>query len=146
MLIFNFNENNAPMNKQSMRELFLKTRTIAVVGISSDPDKASHYVPRYLQQQGFRILPVNPRYPEVLGERCYASLRDIPIEVDMVNVFRRAGDCPSVAEQAVAIGAKSLWLQLGIASQAAQEIASEAKLSVVMDACIMIEHERLIDK
>lgn len=132
------------MTDQNLRELLQKTRTIAVVGISSDPGKPSHYVAAYMQAHGYRVIPVNPRYPEVLGERCYPSLQAIPDKVDMVDVFRRAEDCPAIAEQAVAIGADSLWLQLGIANGEAEATARQAGLQVVMDACLMVEHRRLL--
>jgi predicted CoA-binding protein len=132
------------MNDENVRELLHKTRSIAVVGISTDPSKPSHYVAAYMQAQGYRVIPVNPRYPEVLGELCYPSLQAIPGKVDMVDVFRRAEDCPAIAEQAAAIGAKSLWLQLGIVSAEAEAIARQGGLQVVMDACLMVEHRRLL--
>lgn len=132
------------MTDQHLRNLIEHTRTIAVVGISTDPGKPGHYVPLYMQQHGYRIVPVNPRYPEVLGELCYPSLAAIPFAVDMVNVFRRAEDCPQVAEQAAAIGCKSLWLQLGIVSSEAERIASTAGIEVVMDRCLKVEHARLL--
>lgn len=132
------------MTDQALRDLLQATRTIAVVGISTDPAKPNHYVAKYLQEHGYRIVPVNPRYPEVLGERCYPSLAAIPFPVDMVNVFRRADDCPAVAEHAVDIGAKSLWLQLGITSSEAEAIARQAGLTVVMDRCLKMEHARLL--
>lgn len=132
------------MNDENVRELLHKTRSIAVVGISTDPSKPSHYVAAYMQARGYRVIPVNPRYPEVLGERCYPSLQAIPGKVDMVDVFRRAEDCPAIAEQAVAIGAKSLWLQLGIVSAEAEALARQGGLQVVMDACLMVEHRRLL--
>lgn len=127
-----------------LHKLIQHTRTIAVVGISTDPGKPGHYVPLYMQQHGYRIVPVNPRYPEVLGELCYPSLAAIPFAVDMVNVFRRAEDCPLVAEQAAAIGCQSLWLQLGIVSSEAERIASAAGIEVVMDRCLKVEHARLL--
>jgi predicted CoA-binding protein len=132
------------MNDENVRELLQQTRSIAVVGISSDPSKPSHYVAAYMQARGYRVIPVNPRYPEVLGERCYPNLQAIPGKVDMVDVFRRAEDCPAIAEQAAAIGAKSLWLQLGIVSTEAEAIARQGGLQVVMDACLMVEHRRLL--
>ncbi len=132
------------MTDPNLRELLQKIRTIAVVGISTDPAKPGHYVPQYMQQHGYRIVPVNPRYPEVLGERCYPSLAAIPFPVDMVNVFRRAEDCPNVAEQAVAIGSKAIWLQLGIVSEEAAAIANQGGLTVVMDRCLKVEHARLL--
>jgi predicted CoA-binding protein len=130
-------------DNDTLRRLLTDCRTIAVVGISSDPVKPSHYVPKYLQHHGYRIVPVNPRYHEVLGETCYPSLAAIPFPVDMVNVFRPAADCPPVAADAAAIHAKVLWLQLGIASEEARRIAEAAGMTVVMDRCIKVEHARL---
>lgn len=127
----------------TLRRLLTDCKTIAVVGISSDPVKPSHYVPHYLQRHGYRIVPVNPRYHEVLGETCYPSLEAIPFPVDMVNVFRRAEDCPPVAAAAAAIHPQVLWLQLGIASEEARRIAEAAGMTVVMDKCIKVEHARL---
>lgn len=126
-----------------LRRQLCDCKTIAVVGISSDPAKPSHYVPKYLQQHGYRIVPVNPRYQEVLGETCYPSLAAIPFPVDMVNVFRPAPDCPPVATDAAAIHARVLWLQLGIVSEEARRIAEAAGMTVVMDKCIKVEHARL---
>lgn len=122
------------------QELLQKTRTIAVVGLSANPVKASHGVSRYMQQQGYRIIPVNPQETEVLGERSYASLDEIPEPVDMVNVFRLPKYVPEIVEAAIRIGAKSIWLQVGIVHQEAAERAEAAGLQVVMDRCLMIEH------
>jgi uncharacterized protein len=121
--------------------------TIAVVGLSKDPSRASYGVARYLQEQGYRIVPVNPVYadePEgILGEHCYASLAEIPFPVDVVDVFRKTEDVMPVAEQAVAIGAKGLWQQLGIRNAAADEYARAAGLWSVMDACLKVEHAKV---
>jgi predicted CoA-binding protein len=126
-----------------LRELLTEARTIAVVGLSSSPARASHGVARYLQNHGYRIIPVNPHETEVLGERAYASLADIPEEVDVVDVFRRPEYTVDVAEDAVKVGAKLLWLQSGIVNEDAQRIAQDGGLDVVMDACMKIEHQRL---
>ncbi len=121
----------------------LKMHTIAVVGLSPKPDRPSHDVARYLLDRGYKIVPVNPGQDEILGRKCYPHLSAIPEPVDLVDVFRRPEHCPLIAEQAVAIGAKALWLQLGIVNDDAARIASDAGLPVVMDRCIKIEHARL---
>ena len=118
----------------------LKMRTIAVVGLSPKPERASHDVARYLLDQGYKIIPVNPVQEQILGLKCYPDLSAIPEPVDLVNVFRRPEHCAAIAEEAVAIGAKALWLQLGIANDEAASIASDGGLLVVMDRCIKIEH------
>ena len=118
----------------------LKMRTIAVVGLSPKPERASHDVARYLLAQGYKIIPVNPVQEEILGLKCYPNLSAIPEPVDLVDVFRRPEHCPPIAKEAVAIGAKALWLQLGIANDEAASIASDGGLLVVMDRCIKIEH------
>jgi uncharacterized protein len=130
---------------QELRSILDDARTIAVVGLSSNPERDSHSVAGYLQRKGYRIIPVNPNETEVLGERAFPTLRDIPTEihVDVVDVFRRAEYTPDVARDAAAVGARSLWLQLGIVNEEAARIASEAGLGVVMDACIRTVHRRL---
>jgi predicted CoA-binding protein len=127
----------------TIRTLLQQARTIAVVGLSGDPAKPSWQVARYLQEQGYRILPVNPRLTEVLGEKAYPDLRSIPEPVDLVDVFRPAADCPAIAEQAAAIRAGGLWLQSGIVSPEAATLARHAGLAVVMDRCTLVEHRRL---
>jgi predicted CoA-binding protein len=128
---------------EQLRALLREIRTIAVVGLSSRPERHSYNVADYLQQVGYRIIPINPNEVEVLGERAYESLLEVPEPVDLVDVFRRAEFTPEVARQAVQVGAKVLWLQLGIVNEEARRIAEEAGLSVIMDACLMIEHDRL---
>ena len=118
-------------------------RTIAVVGLSSKPDRPSHQVAAYLQSKGYRIIPVNPGETRVLGETSYPSLLDVPEKIDAVDVFRRADHTPEVARQSVAVGAKVLWLQEGIVNEEARRIAAEGGLEVVMGACMMRTHERL---
>lgn len=125
-----------------MEEILKTAKTIAVVGLSSDESKPSYGVSEYMQRRGYRIIPVNPRETEVLGEKAYARLEDIPEPVDIVNVFRRPTLTPEVAASAVAMGAKVLWLQLGIENDEAQRIAEAGGLDVVMDRCILIEHRR----
>lgn len=134
----------APEDRE-LRALLGDARTVAVVGLSSRPDRPSHDVAAYLQRKGYRIVPVNPNETEVLGERAYPSLRDVPSEVrvDVVDVFRRAEHTPQIARDAVAIGAKALWLQQGIVNDEAYRIASEAGLDVVMGICIRSTKRRL---
>jgi predicted CoA-binding protein len=132
---------------QVLEKMLDTCHTIAVVGLSKDPARASYQVARYLQEQGFRIVPVNPGYagdPEgILGEACYASLLEIPFPVDLVDVFRKTEEVLPIAEQAVAIGAKCLWQQLGIHNEAAQALAQAAGLWSVSDACLKVEHAKL---
>jgi predicted CoA-binding protein len=136
------------MNEEErhLRSLLGEAQVVAVVGISSKPWRPSHEVASYLQQHGYRIVPVNPNEEEVLGEQVYASLLDIPkdLHVDVVDVFRRAEHTPEVARDAVAIGARMLWLQEGIVSEEAARIATEGGLEVVMGVCIMQVRERLM--
>ena len=130
---------------RELRALLGDARTIAVVGLSSNPDRPSNSVAGYLREHGYAIVPVNPRETEVLGERAFASLLDIPsdVHVDVVDVFRRAEETPAVARDAVAIGAKVLWLQDGIVNEEAYRIASEAGLDVIMGVCIRNTIKRL---
>lgn len=134
----------APEDRE-LRILLGNARTIAVVGLSSRPGRPSLDVAAYLQDRGFRIVPVNPRETEVLGERAYPSLRDIPddLRIDVVDVFRRAEETPAIARDAVAIGAKVLWLQDGIVSDEAYRIAAGAGLDVIMGVCIRRTDQRL---
>jgi predicted CoA-binding protein len=134
----------APEDRE-LRALLGDARTIAVVGLSSREDRPSHDVAAYLQGNGYRIVPVNPNETEVLGERAYPSLREVPpdVRVDVVDVFRRAEHTPEIARDAVAVGAKALWLQQGIVNDEAYRIASEAGLDVVMGICIRSTKRRL---
>lgn len=120
------------------------TTSIAIVGASSNPARASNFVITYLKSSvcDFDLYPVNPREAEILGLQCYPSLADLPVVPDLVSVFRKADDCPAIAEEVVAVGAKTLWLQLGIWSDEAARIASGAGLDVTMDRCVKIEHAR----
>ena len=130
---------------RELRALLGDAHTVAVVGLSSNPDRPSNSVAGYLQEHGYRIVPVNPRETEVFGERAYASLLDIPsdVRVDVVDVFRRAEETPAVARDAVTIGARVLWLQDGIVNEDAYRIASEAGLDVIMGVCIRNTIRRL---
>jgi uncharacterized protein len=125
-----------------IEDLLKSSKTIAVVGLSSDPEKTSYRVARYMQECGYKIIPVNPPIKEALGEKAFASLRDIPQEVDIVDVFRRSEDVPPIADDAVAIKAKALWMQSGIVNKTAAKKAEKAGLTVIMDHCIMREHIR----
>jgi len=127
----------------SLRRVLKSCRTIAVVGLSAEWHRPSYFAASYMQSKGYRIVPVNPRYTEILGERCYARLEDIPHPVDMVDVFRRTEDVLPVARSAVAIGAKCLWQQLGVKNLEADALARAAGLDAVMDRCVKIEHARL---
>jgi len=127
----------------TLKAILGDARTIAVVGLSSKPWRDSFRIARYLQDHGYRIVPVNPKETEVLGEQAFPSLLDIPFPIDAVDVFRRSEHTPEVARQAVAVGAKVLWLQLDIVSDEARTIAEEAGMDVVMGVCIMVEHHRL---
>lgn len=131
------------MDATALRQILRDCHTIAVVGLSPRVDRPSHEVARYLKGHGYRIVPVNPTCSDILGETSYPDLASIPFAVDMVDVFRKPQDCPSIAREAVAIGAKVLWLQLGVVSDEAARIASTAGLRVVMDRCTKIEHARL---
>jgi uncharacterized protein len=126
-----------------LREIYGETKTIAVVGASNDESKAANSIPRYLQRQGYRIVPVNPRGGEILGEHAYPSLTEVDVPVDVVDVFRPSEETPAIARDAVTIGAKVLWLQLGIESDEAAKIAQEGGLRAVMNLCIGATHKRL---
>jgi predicted CoA-binding protein len=121
-------------------------RTVAVVGLSSNELRPSNFVGFYLQRHGYRVIPVNPRETEILGERSYASLGEIPERVDVVDVFRAPDAVPGIAEEAVAIGAGSLWLQYGVISPEGAAIAERGGLNVVMDRCMKIEHARYMGR
>jgi predicted CoA-binding protein len=127
----------------TLRRILQRDRTIAVVGLSAEWHRPSFFVAKYLQDHGYRIVPVNPKYPELLGEKSYARLEDIPFPVDMVDVFRKEVDIPPIARSAVAIGAKSLWQQLGLRNAEADRIATEAGMDSIWDRCVKIEHARL---
>ena len=128
------------MTNEELRELFATTKNIAVVGLSSKPERASHQIAVYLQRRGYRIIPVNPKETEVLGEKAYAKLEDIPDKIDIVNVFRRSVDVPPVADGAIKIGARCLWLQMGIEHAEAEAKARAAGLEVISNSCIMVVH------
>ncbi len=127
----------------ALRHILDTNRTIAVVGLSAKWHRPSFFAAKYMQGHGYRIIPVNPNYDEILGQTCYPSLADIPEPVDIVDLFQRAAVAPDYAAQAVAIKARVLWLQLGIVSREAEQIGADNGLQVVMDRCVKIEHARL---
>jgi len=126
-----------------LRRILREARTVAVVGLSAQWHRPSYFAAKYLQEHGYRVIPVNPAYESVLGERCYKSLADIPVKVDVVDCFRRSEEIPALADQAIAIGAKVLWMQLGVRHAEARARAEAAGLQVVEDRCMKIEHARL---
>lgn len=127
----------------TLRRILKTNRVIAVVGLSANWWRPSYFAAKYMQQHGYRVIPVNPAYQEVLGEKCYAALKDIPERIDMVDCFRKSEEIPALAEEAIAVGARTLWMQLGVVNEAAAERARAAGLDVVMDRCVKIEHARL---
>ena len=129
--------------RTNTKDLLENSKTIAVVGLSDNPEKTSNHVARYLQEQGYKVIPVNPTIQAALGEKAYPRLQDIPGKVDIVDVFRRSEDVPPVVDDAIAVGAKCLWMQLGIVNEKAAKKAEAAGMSVVMDHCIMVEHRRV---
>jgi predicted CoA-binding protein len=126
-----------------LRRVLKTCHTVAVVGLSAEWHRPSYFAAKYMQEHGYRIVPVNPRYAQVLGETCYPSLEAIPFAVDMVDVFRKESDVPPIARAAAAIGAKCLWQQLGVRSVEAEATALAAGMDSVMDRCVKIEHARL---
>ena len=134
----------APTNAE-VKTLLQESKNVAIVGISNKEDRASYQVAKWLQENShFTLFFVNPVIDEVLGQKTYPSLADIPEQIDMVDVFRKAEDCPSVLEKAIAIGAKSIWLQLGISNDEVAAKGTEAGMKVVMDRCIKIDYSTLI--
>jgi predicted CoA-binding protein len=133
---------NSTEKKEIIRHILETTGTIAVVGLSSRRQRAGYYVPAYLQGQGYRIIPVNPFLEEALGEKAYPNLLAIPAPVDLVLIFRRSEEVLPIVEQAIQIGAKAVWMQLGIKNEGAAELAQSAGLNVVMDSCMLVEHRK----
>ena len=136
--------NDISTQPEAIRNLLQQARTIAVVGISAKPDRPSHEVAHYLQRAGYTIIPVNPAYEEVLGQKCYPNLHEVPVKIDLVDVFRKPAEVMAVVDEAIAVGAGSVWLQLGVIAPAAADKAAAAGLKVVSDRCTKIEHRRLI--
>ncbi len=120
--------------------------TIAIVGLSNNPLRASYFVGYYLKRHGYTVIPVNPREKEILGEKSYPSLKDIPVPVDVVNVFRAPAALPGIAEDAVAVGAGTLWCQFGVINEEGAKIAEEGGLTVIMDRCLKVEHARYVGR
>jgi uncharacterized protein len=127
----------------SLRRILQSCRTIAVVGLSDQWHRPSYFAAKYMQEHGYRIVPVNPKYPEILGEKSYARLADIPFAIDMVDVFRKTQDVLPIAQEAVQIGVKCLWQQIGVENFEAAALAEKAGLLSVMNRCVKIEHARL---
>lgn len=127
-----------------LRRILTRSHTIAVVGLSAQWHRPSNFAAKYMQAHGYRVIPVNPTYPSVLGETCYPNLRAIPVPVDIVDCFRKAPEMPALADDAIAIGARVFWMQLGIENDAAAKRASDAGLDVVMNRCVKIEHARIM--
>jgi uncharacterized protein len=126
-----------------LRRILKNYRTIAVVGLSANWWRPSYFAAKYMQEHGYRIVPVNPQYNEVLGEKCYANVREIPFPIDVVDCFRKSEEIPSLASDAIAVGAKVLWMQLGVENAGARATAEQAGLEVVDNRCVKIEHARL---
>lgn len=127
---------------EKTRRILLRHKTIAVVGLSAQWHRPSYFAAKYMQEHGYRVIPVNPMYEEILGEKSFKSVRDIPEKVDIVDCFRKSSDIPPIAEDAIAIGAKVLWMQLGVHNAEARARAEAAGLEVVEDRCVKIEHGR----
>jgi predicted CoA-binding protein len=128
--------------QQTIEKILRTARTIATVGLSDDPEKPSHKVPAYLQSQGYRIIPINPRIASALGEQAYASLSEAAGSIDVVQIFRPSAEVGPVVDEAIAVGAKAVWMQLGIANEEAAATARAAGLDVVMNQCMMVQHQR----
>jgi uncharacterized protein len=128
---------------EEIADILKAYRTVAVVGLSPKPDRASHQVARYLKEHGYRIVPVRPGCKEILGETCYDSLKDIPFPVEVVDIFRNVEAIPGIVDEAIAVGAKAVWMQLGLAEPDSAKKVRAAGLQVVMDRCMKIEHARL---
>ena len=130
----------------TIQRVLLNAKTIAIVGLSKNTLRASHFVGFYLRRHGYRVIAVNPREKEIFGEQSYASLRDVPERVDIVNVFRAPDALPEIAADAVAIGAKSLWCQFGVINEEGTRVAEQGGLTVVVDRCIKVEHARYVGR
>jgi len=128
----------------TIEEILRQNHTVAIVGLSDNPERPSHVVAKYLKEHGYRIIPVNPQVKQVLGEVSYPDLLSIPHQVDVVDIFRRSEDVPPIAEQAIKIGAKVVWMQEGVINQKAANNAQQVGLTVIMDRCMKKEHERIV--
>ena len=130
----------------AIQRVLHNARTIAIVGLSNNPLRASYFVGYYMKRHGYRVIPVNPRESEILGETSYPSLREVPSPVDVVNVFRAPSALPAIAEDAVAIKASTLWCQFGVINEEAARIATDGGLTVIMDRCLKVEHARYVGR
>lgn len=135
-------ERNKYQNSDIIRRILNTSRTIAIVGLSDKSERASNFVGSYLKSEGYKVIPVNPSKQEILGEKCYPDLKSIPVPVDVVDIFRRPDECVNIVKEAMAIGAKAVWMQLGIVNRDAAELAVQNGLYVVMDRCMKMEHGR----
>jgi len=131
------------MNEPEVMKQMFAAKTIAVIGLSDNPAKASYGVSRYMQAQGYRIIPINPAVESVLGEKSYTALSDLPEKPDLVNVFRLPQFIPAIVDEMITLGLKNLWVQLGIVNEVAAAKAEAAGINVVMDRCIMVDHQRM---
>ncbi len=131
-------------NDYELRKILTKSKTIATVGFSSNPQRPGYYVPEYLLNQGYHVIPVNPSLQEILGQKAYPDLLSVPEPVDVVQIFRPPDQVPAVVDQAIQIGAKAVWMQIGAVNQEAAQKAADAGLTVVTDRCMMVEHKRLV--
>lgn len=129
-------------DSEKIRRILRTGKTIAVVGLSAQWHRPSFFAAKYMQEHGYRVIPVNPAYDTILGERCFKSLRDIPVKVDIVDCFRKSAEIPAIAQDAIAIGAKVLWMQLGVENAEARAAAEAAGLDVIDNRCVKIEHGR----
>jgi uncharacterized protein len=129
-------------DEETIIKHLLQAKRIAVVGLTDDPARPSHYVSEYMMNQGKEIIPVNPSHETVFGKKCYNSLQDVPGQIDLVNVFRRPLACADVVREAIAVGAKGVWLQAGISNEEAKRLAREAGMPYIQNRCIMVEHSR----
>ncbi len=134
---------NDAVETQVIADIIKNYRVVAVVGLSSDPARPSYQVAEYLQAHGYRIIPVNPGCQEILGEKCYSSLKEIPFPVEVVDIFRKVAAIPAIVEEAIQIGAKAVWMQLELVEPESAQKAREAGLQVVMDRCLKVEHARM---
>jgi|SRR3989338_2711465 len=128
---------------QKLKEILAQTKTIAVVGLSPEPDRPSHEVAAYMQKQGYKIVPVRPGVDKILGEKAYASLKDIPFEIDLVDIFRKPDAISAIVDEAIGKKAKAIWMQLGLEHNEAAQKAVTHGLKVVQDRCLAVEHKRL---
>jgi predicted CoA-binding protein len=130
---------------EEIKAILKNYQVVAVVGLSPKPERPSHQVAQYLKEHGYRIVPVNPGQKEILGEKCYPSLKEIPFPIEVVDIFRNVEAIPAIVDEAIAIGANVVWMQLGLAEPASAQKAKEAGLQVVMDRCMKIDHAQYLD-